>query len=107
MPLLSACSRATLGPLQEASIAWEKRQAEVRAKVQQEADANAWSSWWDNVAGEGVCLLGSPGREPRQEAATFGRAHFLENSQAKVYHGRFFCAVLNRSLSCMGYAYIP
>ena len=32
-------------------MAWEKRQAEVRARVQQEADANAWTSWWDNMAG--------------------------------------------------------
>ncbi len=39
-------------PPQEASIAWEKRQAEVRAKVQQESDANAWNTWWDSVAGE-------------------------------------------------------
>lgn len=37
---------------QEASISWEKRQAEVRAKLQQEADANAWTSWWDNVTGK-------------------------------------------------------
>lgn len=35
----------------EASISWEKRQAEVRAKVQQEADMNAWTSWWDNMTG--------------------------------------------------------
>lgn len=40
---------------QEASIAWEKRQAEVRAKVQQEADRNSWASWWDNVAGVYAC----------------------------------------------------
>jgi hypothetical protein len=38
--------------LQEASIAWEKRQAQVRAKVQQESDATAWNNWWANVAGE-------------------------------------------------------
>lgn len=46
-----------LGALQEASIAWEKRQAEVRAKVQQESDANAWATWWDNVAGEVMCVV--------------------------------------------------
>jgi hypothetical protein len=38
--------------VQEASISWEKRQAEFRAKLQQQVDANAWTSWFDNLAGK-------------------------------------------------------
>jgi hypothetical protein len=41
--------------MQEASIAWEKRQAQVRAKLQQDKDAAAWNSWWENLGGE--CAL--------------------------------------------------
>lgn len=42
--------------VQEASIAWEKRQAQVRAKLQQDTDAAAWNSWWENLGGEGLLL---------------------------------------------------
>jgi hypothetical protein len=38
--------------VQEASISWEKRQAEVRAKLQQDKDAAAWNSWWENLGGK-------------------------------------------------------
>jgi hypothetical protein len=37
--------------LQEASLAWEKRQASMRAKLQREEAANAWASWWSSVGG--------------------------------------------------------
>lgn len=54
--LLKVCSACCLAVRdvvpQEASISWEKRQAEVRAKLQQQVDANAWTSWFDNLAGE-------------------------------------------------------
>jgi hypothetical protein len=50
--LLWQCVLLTAVCTQEASIAWEKRQAQVRAKVQQEADVNAWTSWWDNMTGQ-------------------------------------------------------
>lgn len=43
---------ATCVRVQEASISWEKRQAEVRAKLQQDTDAAAWNSWWENLGGE-------------------------------------------------------
>lgn len=42
--------------VQEASISWEKRQAQVRAKLQQDTDAAAWNSWWENLGGEGLLL---------------------------------------------------
>jgi len=51
MCLPVCCVGGVLACCQEASISWEKRQAEVRAKVQQEADMNAWTSWWDNMTG--------------------------------------------------------
>jgi hypothetical protein len=41
-----------VGGVQEASISWEKRQAEVRAKLQQDTDAAAWNSWWENLGGK-------------------------------------------------------
>ncbi|KAF6266417.1 hypothetical protein COO60DRAFT_1474816 [Scenedesmus sp. NREL 46B-D3] len=35
----------------EASLAWEKRQASMRAKLEQEEAASAWADWWSTVGG--------------------------------------------------------
>lgn len=63
--LLWACADVCVLPwahvcacgVQEASISWEKRQAEVRAKLQQDTDAAAWNSWWENLGGKTITLV--------------------------------------------------
>jgi hypothetical protein len=37
--------------VQEASLAWEKRQASMRAKLQREEAASAFADWWSTVGG--------------------------------------------------------
>jgi hypothetical protein len=65
---------AVLGVLQEASIAWEKRQQVVRARRQQQKDAAAWANFWaDSVGGAAGANMYAQATQASRQAAEAAR----------------------------------
>lgn len=60
--------------LQEASIAWEKRQQLVRARRQQQKDAAAWANFWaDSVGGAAGANMYAQAAQASRQAAEAAR----------------------------------